>query len=272
MDFWSNMSQGAGTQGVDHPLLAYPAWHRDHRRLGTLDAEAGRQQATYLGAADVEGRAATATATYRKKARQEPAARLDDRRHHPHVFGTPARVDGAEARVFPDAVERVRVVTFEGEDVTLLEDRAHALIAREPPRLGDGSVREVEARRIVAVAGEQASVVPATAARHGHAATRRRRGGEPALERRVGPTQLPAVAARVVEVLPEAGRVYSGHASPSKSAIARSTPAARSSASLCAVARPITRMPAARAARTPTSESSKTRQASAPTPRPRAAR
>src|SRR2546422_4281026 len=70
---------------------------------------------------------------------------------------------------------------------------------------------------------------------------------------------LPAVGVLGVAVLPERGRAHIGHRHPSKSVMHCSAPASVSSAAVWAVVTPITRMPAARPAWTPTTESSKTR-------------
>src|SRR2546429_6077798 len=77
---------------------------------------------------------------------------------------------------------------------------------------------------------------------------------------------LPAVGVLGVAVLPERGRAHIGHRHPSKSVMHCSAPASVSSAAVWAVVTPITRMPAARPAWTPTTESSKTRQRSGRTP------
>src|SRR2546426_8971291 len=66
---------------------------------------------------------------------------------------------------------------------------------------------------------------------------------------------LPAVGVLGVAVLPERGRAHIGHRHPSKSVMHCSAPASVSSAAVWAVVTPITRMPAARPAWTPTTES-----------------
>src|SRR5439155_16304609 len=134
----------------------------------------------------------------------------------------------------------------------------------------------------IAATGEQSRVVTAAGAGHGHA-----RGAGPVdrgeAAARLQPrgqgrrrrAQLPAVAAPGVDLLPERRRAHRRaielHSSPSKSAMVVSAPAPRSSASVWAVVTPTARMPAVRAASTPTSESSKTTHTAGGTPRRRAA-
>src|SRR5580765_7651477 len=220
----------------NHPLLPLPRSHRA-RRERALDAKPRSEQAAHFALGDRKGRAGGAP-PHRKEARQEPAARLQDRAHRADVLRAPAGFDGAEARVLPDAVEGVPVV---------------------------------EADRGVAAAGEEAHVVAAPAARHRDAAGRERRVLHELDERRRRLANVPAVPSTRVQIGPEIRRAHTGHETPSKFSTARSAPAARSSVSVWAVLTPMARMPALRAACTPTTASSKTRQCSGATPRRRAA-
>src|SRR6266478_751650 len=102
-----------------HPLLTLPR-PDGARRIGTLDPERRREQSAYFALGHRKGRAGGAT-PQRKEAGQQPAARPEDRAHRPHVLRAPSGIDGAEARVLPDAVERARVVAGEREDVALDE-------------------------------------------------------------------------------------------------------------------------------------------------------
>src|SRR5882762_3701436 len=119
----------------NHPFLTLPRSHRP-RLKRALDAEARRKEAPHLALGDREGRTGGAT-PHGKEAREEPAPRLENRRHRPHVFGAAPWIDGTEARVLPDAVERVVEVAVEREDVLLDEFGWDPLVLRERPRLGD---------------------------------------------------------------------------------------------------------------------------------------
>src|SRR5205823_530380 len=111
---------------------------------------------------------------------------------------------------------------------------------------------------------------------HGRFAGRKAAAGiEPGDQRRGRRAELLAVVATGVEAVPELRRAYGrandAQSSPSKSGMAASAPTAHSSASVWAVVTPMARMPARRAASTPTKESSNTRQALGGAPRRRAA-
>src|SRR5918996_2538447 len=257
--------------GKDEPLAALTAPRRPQRRLRALEAERRREAAAQLGARDGEGRPRGDRAQ-RKEAGQQPPTRPDDAGHRPDVLVAAGGVDGAEARVFPHAVEGVGGLNPQREDVALLEGDAHAVPAGEDPGGRNGGRREVVAHHVVAAGGQEARIVTAPAAQHGDAPARRRRPLDEIDERRRRCPQLPAVATGGVEPVPEIRCAHTGHANPWKSAMARSAPAASNSRAVWAVVRPTTRMPALRAACTPTTASSNTRQPFGGHPRPAAAR
>src|SRR5262249_28414401 len=195
-------------------------------------------------------------------------ARTGEGRARPGLPASPSGIDSAEARVLPHRVEGSPVVRGQGEDVAPLEGHADALLLGEPACLAHRGLREVEAGDLVAAAGEKTGVVTAPRAGHGHTGARRQgQPGVQALDQSGrGLAELPAVLPRRVEPLPEGGRAYgraiAGHSPCSKSAPALPAPALTTSSSAWAVVTPTARMPARRAACTPTSESSKTRQRS----------
>src|SRR6185369_5771163 len=163
---------------------------------------------------------------------EEPAARPDDGRHRADVVAAAGGIDRAVARVLPDAVEGVGGLASEREDVALLEFDLHAVAPGQGAGRGDRGRREVVADHLVAARGEESRVVATAAAQHGDPPARRRRLLHEIDERRRRLSQLPAVTARRVQSVPEVRRVYTGHANPSKSAMARSAPAASSSRTL----------------------------------------
>src|SRR5688500_15377518 len=104
-----------GPARVHEPLAALAAAGGAERGLGALDVEARPEAPAHLGAGDREGRAG-AHGPQREEAPQEPAPRTDDRRHRAQVLVAAGRVDGAEARVLPHAVEGVGGLLPERED------------------------------------------------------------------------------------------------------------------------------------------------------------
>src|SRR5499433_829040 len=251
----------------DQPLETAPAFGGGSggRRLQKIEARS--EVGLDALARDGKGWAVCALAQ-RIEAAEEKAARPEDVMEHVDVLASPSGIDGAEARVLPHRVEGSPVVRGEGEDVAQLEGHAHALIFGEPASVPHRGLREVEAVDLVATAGEKTGVVAAPRAGHSHTGARRQ--GQPGLQALHqsgrGLAELPAVLPRRVEPVPESGRAYgraiAGHSTCSKSATALSAPALTSSSSVWAVVTPTARMPARRAACTPTSESSKTRQRS----------
>src|SRR5437773_1853080 len=144
--------------GEHHPLTALTAARGAHRGERALDAEVRREPPLHLGVRDRKRRTSRGAAQG-EKAGEEPAAGFDDRGQGAYVLGAPTRIDRAIARVLPRAVEGVRVLTAEREDVALLERDLHALVARELFRRADRRRREIEARDVVAVTGEPARIV-----------------------------------------------------------------------------------------------------------------
>src|SRR3989442_4849336 len=238
--------------------------------IGALESNPPREEPPHLALGDGKRRAGGA-ATHGEEAREERVAWLENRAHGPDVLGAARGIDGREARVRPDAVERALMVAAEHEDVAFDERGGNAVGIRQRARLGDRGGREIEADRRVAVSSEIPHVVAAPAARHCDASWRRRCPLDELDERRRRLAKLPPVTPTHVEIGPELGRAHAGHVTPSKCSTARSAPAARSSVSLWAVLTPMTRIPALRAACTPTTASSNTRQYAGGSPRPRAA-
>src|SRR5262249_34416507 len=249
-------------------------------RAAVDEAEALGEYPLDLIVRDGEGRTVLALAE-REEAGEQRAARPKDRVNRAHVLVASSGIDRAEARVFPEAVEEAGVRRGEREDVALLVCDGDTLLLRERSRLVDGGVREVEAPGAMSVPGQQPSVVATARARDGDtrgAGVVSRREPmpriEPGDERRCGCAELPAVLAAGVQLVPESRRAYGraidSHSSPSKSAIVSSAPASSSSSAVCAVVTPIARIPARRAACTPTSESSNTRQTAGDEPSRRA--
>src|SRR5215831_20677378 len=260
----------------DQPLEAAPALGGGRGGRRFLKNEARSEVGFDALARNGKGRAVRALAQ-RIEAAEEEAARPEDVMEHVDVLASPSGIDSAEARVLPHRVEGSPVVRGQGEDVAPLEGHADALLLGEPACLAHRGLREVEAGDLVAAAGEKTGVVTAPRAGHGHTGAGRQ--GQPGLQALDqsgrGLAELPAVLPRRVEPLPEGGRAYgraiAGHSTCSKSATALSAPALTSSSSAWAVVTPTARMPARRAACTPTNESSKTRQRSGATRRRAAA-
>src|SRR5262245_2539095 len=94
----------ANLAGEDHPLLALAAADRARRDELPLEAEGRDEEAAHLAAGDRKGRAGAVPAD-RVEAGEEPAAGPEESGDDVDVARPPARVDGAEARVLPDAVE-----------------------------------------------------------------------------------------------------------------------------------------------------------------------
>src|SRR5262249_11369827 len=149
------------------------------------------------------------------EAGQEPTAGAEDGVHGAHVLGAAAGIDGAKARVLPDAVEGPCMVTAEREDVALLEPGGRAFGGGQATGLDHGGLCEVATDGVVAAGDQEADVVTTPAARHGDTPARRRGGAQKMNQwrRRLG--QLPSVAGVHVQVLPELGYAHTGHDSPS---------------------------------------------------------
>src|SRR5437870_8874093 len=108
----------------DGPLLTLPEPHGP-RPIGALEAESRREEPPHLALGDRKRRAGGA-ATHGKEAREQPASRLENRAHGPDVLGAARGIDGAEARVLPDAVERTRRAEYRSEEHTSeLQSRGH---------------------------------------------------------------------------------------------------------------------------------------------------
>src|SRR5215470_6877535 len=249
----------------NHPLASLPSARGAQRRERALDREGGSEQPAHLGLRHDEGRTRVHRAQW-EEAGEEPAARAQRARQRLHVLGAPRRIDRAEARVLPDAVEGVGQLASEAEDVAILEGDVDAVASRERARRRQRGWREIEADRLVAARGEQPGIVAAAAARHGDSAEWWRRRVEHVDEWWRRTPELPAVGAARVRILPERHSAHTGHRTSSKCGTVRSAPAARSSSAVCAVVTPMARIPAARAACTPTIASSKTTHAVASTP------
>src|SRR5215475_173434 len=251
----------------DQPLESPPPLGRGRGRACFEDVEVGRKHGLDVGARHRERRA-VGSFLQGIEAGEQNAPGREDVPEDLRVFHPALGVDGAEARVFPHCVERRGEVRAQPENVALLEGDPHALVRGEPACLAHRGLGEVEGGDLIAAAGEEARVVATPGPRHRDASARRQgeAGGETRHEGGCGLAQLPAVLARHVEPVPEGGRAYgraiAGHSTCSKSATALSAPAFTSSSSVWAVVTPTARMPARRAACTPTSESSKTRQRS----------
>src|SRR5687767_11687875 len=264
---------GRRLSGEDHPFFALAASRRAQRGEGALDAEGRGEVAADIGLRHPERRAGGGGAQG-EEGREEPASFAQDAGDGADVFSAAGGVDGAEAGVLPDAVEGVdeRGVAVEREDVTLQELDGDAVALCERPGRGERGGREVHGHHGVATRGEVPRVMTAPASGHEHAPTRGRRRLHEVDEGGCSAAHLPAVTAAGIEIFPEGGRAHTGHANPSKLAMARSAPASMSSRPVWAVVTPITRMPALRAACTPTSASSKTRHSAVRSPSPSAAR
>src|SRR5215470_13384592 len=220
----------------NHPLASLPSARGAQRRERALDREGGSEQPAHFGLRHDEGRTRVHRAQW-EEAGEEPAAR-----------------------------EGVGQLASEGEDVAILEGDVDAVTSRERARRRQRGWREIEADRLVAARGEQPGVVAAAAARHGDSAEWWRRRVEHVDEWWRRTPELPAVGAARVRILPERHSAHTGHRTSSKCGTVRSAPAARSSSAVCAVVTPMARIPAARAACTPTIASSKTTHAVASTP------
>src|SRR6266508_1103056 len=257
--------------GADEPLDALAALHRPRRGPALEDGEPGRENPLHFGPGNRKRRPVGALKHGVEAGEQDPAG-TENRVEEPHIFLPAARVDGAEARVLPDAVEEAAIILIERKDIAPLHDHAKGLAGGQPARLGYRGFGEVESPDAISAAGEEPGVMSTAATGDGDPSGlggdtggEGSAGIEPRLQRRSGRADLPAVISARIELLPEGGRAYGRasalHSSPSKSAMAASAPAARSSSSVCAVVTPMARMPALRAAWMPTTESSNTTHA-----------
>src|SRR5688572_4016023 len=253
-----------------HPLAPLAAAGRAGRRERALHAKRGQQRAA--DAVHRDGKRRTGrVAAQREEAAEQPAARANGAGERGDVLRAPRGVDGAEAGVLPGAIEGVRQLAAQREDVALLEPRRRGVARGQRAGGRQRRRREVEADRLVAEARQEARVVAAAAAGHRDTRAVQVRGREEVHEWRSGGAQLPAVAAAGVNIVPELRRTHTGHGTSWKSGTVRSAPARMSSSPLWAVVTPMTRMPAARAACTPTTASSNTTHAPGSTASPAAA-
>src|SRR3989441_3210287 len=161
-----------GLAEEDGPLLALPEPHGPWP-IGALESKSPREEPPHLAVRDGKRRAGGA-ATHGEEAREEPAAWLENRAHGPDVLGAARGIDGTEARVLPDAVERALMVAAEHEDVAFDERGGNAVGLRQRARLGDPGARAIERHLHVAPSSEIPHVVAAPAARHRDASWRRR--------------------------------------------------------------------------------------------------
>src|SRR3989442_13378696 len=123
-----------GLAEEDGPPLALPEPHGPWP-IGALESKSPREEPPHLALGDGKRRAGGA-ATHGEEAREEPAAWPENRAHGPDVLGAAGGIDGTEARVLPDAVERALMVAAEHEDVAVAELRRDAagLPHRRRPR------------------------------------------------------------------------------------------------------------------------------------------
>ena len=126
-----------------------------------------------LGLPDREWRTA-ASPVRRKEEGEKPTRWLQNPPGNFDVFGTPGRIDRAEASIFPDTIEGGRITCGQLEDVKLFE--VHDTIARLGQTTGrfDGGSGKVEPPGLIPVLSEQVGIVASAAAQDGHPTEGRR--------------------------------------------------------------------------------------------------
>jgi hypothetical protein len=110
----------------------------------------------------------------RKEEGEEPTRWLQDAPNNLDVFGTPRRIDRAEAGVLPDAIEEGRITCGQLEDVKLFE--VHDTITRPGQTTGrfDSGSGKVEPPGLIPMLSEQVGIVASAAAQDGHPTEGRR--------------------------------------------------------------------------------------------------
>lgn len=120
-----------------------------------------------LGLPDREWRT-VAPPVRRKEEGEKPTRWLQNAPNNLDVFGTPGRIDRAEAGVLPDAIEGGGITCGQLEDVKLFE--VHGTIARPGQTTGrlDSGSGKVEPPGLVSMPGEEVGIVASAAAQDGH--------------------------------------------------------------------------------------------------------